>query len=130
VPFGIPQYVQYILYGLTTVLLCVPFIFNDSKVLIWWWHVLASFCYRSSDCLKWLLKELFEQLLIHIAGRKWQKTKHYGYFLFRQKLGRMTPFNAVCMGFSKISKQTSIFENCNELLYNSLIMCRICLAYD
>ena len=31
VPFGILQYVQCILYGLTSVLLCVPFIFADSK---------------------------------------------------------------------------------------------------
>ena len=31
VPFGIPQYVQCILHGLTSVLLCVPFIFSDSK---------------------------------------------------------------------------------------------------
>ena len=31
VPFGIPQYVQYILHGLTSVLLCVPFIFVDSE---------------------------------------------------------------------------------------------------
>ena len=31
VPFGIPQYVQRILHGLTSVLLCVPFIFADSK---------------------------------------------------------------------------------------------------
>ena len=31
VPFGIPQNVQYILHGLTSVLLCVPFIFADSK---------------------------------------------------------------------------------------------------
>ena len=30
VPFGIPQYVQCILHGLTSVLLCVPFIFADS----------------------------------------------------------------------------------------------------
>ena len=29
--FGIPQYVQCILHGLTSVLLCVPFIFADSK---------------------------------------------------------------------------------------------------
>ena len=35
VPFGIPQYIQYILHGLTCVLLCVPFIFADSKVSIW-----------------------------------------------------------------------------------------------
>jgi len=31
VPFGIPQYVQCILQGLTSVLLCVPFIFADSE---------------------------------------------------------------------------------------------------
>jgi len=43
VPFGIPQYMQYI-HGLTNVLLCVPFIFADSKKqLIWWLHVMAPF---------------------------------------------------------------------------------------
>ena len=31
VPFGIPQYIQCILHGLTSVLLCVPFIFADSE---------------------------------------------------------------------------------------------------
>ena len=31
VPFGILQYVQCILHGLTSVLLCVPFIFTDSE---------------------------------------------------------------------------------------------------
>jgi len=31
VPFGTPQYVQCILQGLTSVLLCVPFIFADSE---------------------------------------------------------------------------------------------------
>ena len=31
VPFGIPQYVQCILNGFTSVLLCVPFIFADSE---------------------------------------------------------------------------------------------------
>ena len=32
VPFGISQYIQYILHGLTTVLLCVvPFIFADRE---------------------------------------------------------------------------------------------------
>ena len=29
--FGIPQYIRCILHGLTSVLLCVPFIFADSK---------------------------------------------------------------------------------------------------
>ena len=31
VPFGTLQYIQCILHGLTSVLLCVPFIFADSK---------------------------------------------------------------------------------------------------
>ena len=31
VPFGIPQYIQCILHRLTSVLLCVPFIFADSE---------------------------------------------------------------------------------------------------
>ena len=31
VPFGIPQYIQCILHGLTGVLLSVPFIFTDSE---------------------------------------------------------------------------------------------------
>ena len=31
VPFGILQYAQCILHGLTSVLLCVPFIFADSE---------------------------------------------------------------------------------------------------
>ena len=31
VPFGIPQYIQCILHGLTYILICVPFIFADSK---------------------------------------------------------------------------------------------------
>ena len=31
VPFGIPQYIQCILHGLTSVLLCLPFIFADSE---------------------------------------------------------------------------------------------------
>ena len=33
VPFGIPKYIQCILHGLTSVLLCFPFIFADSKVV-------------------------------------------------------------------------------------------------
>ena len=31
VPFGFPQYIQYILHGLASVLLFVPFIFADSE---------------------------------------------------------------------------------------------------
>ena len=31
VPFGIPQYIQCILQGLTSILLCVPFIFADRE---------------------------------------------------------------------------------------------------
>ena len=42
VPFGIPQYVQYILHGLTSVLLCVPFIFADSEKCQFVEHMMAS----------------------------------------------------------------------------------------
>ena len=31
VPFGMPQYIQCTIHGLTSVLLCVPFIFADSE---------------------------------------------------------------------------------------------------
>jgi len=34
VPYGIPQYVQCILQGLTSVLLCVPFIFADADWVV------------------------------------------------------------------------------------------------
>ena len=44
VSFGILQYVQCILHGLTSVLLCVPFIFSNvqQEVLIWRQRVTAS----------------------------------------------------------------------------------------
>jgi len=34
VPFGMPQYIEYILHGLTSVLLCVPFIFVNSDLVV------------------------------------------------------------------------------------------------
>jgi len=48
-PFGIPQYTQGIPNELTSVLLCVPFIFADSEVSIWWWHMMASF-HKEGNC--------------------------------------------------------------------------------
>jgi len=47
-PFAILLYIQCILHGLTTVLLCVPFIFVHHEK--WWFcgrHVMASICYRN-----------------------------------------------------------------------------------
>jgi len=45
VPFAIPLYMQCILRGLTTALLCVPFIFgHHEKCRL---HVMASICYRN-----------------------------------------------------------------------------------
>jgi len=43
VPYGIPQYIYGILYGLTSILLCVPFIFAESKNGqfcggMWYWN--------------------------------------------------------------------------------------------
>jgi len=43
VPFGTLQYAQYILHGLTIVLLCVPFIFaHHKKCRFCGMHVMAS----------------------------------------------------------------------------------------
>jgi len=43
VPFGTPQYMQYILHGLTRALLCVPFIFvHHEKCQFCGRHVMAS----------------------------------------------------------------------------------------
>ena len=45
IPFGIPHYVQCILCGLSSILLCIPFIFADSErgVNLEVAHVMASF---------------------------------------------------------------------------------------
>jgi len=59
VPFAIPPYMQCILHGLSTALLCVPFIFvHHVKCRL---HVMASICYgnRYFD-----YKSFFKQLLI------------------------------------------------------------------
>ena len=40
VPFGMPQYLKCIFHGLTSILLCVPFVFADSKK---WRLAVASF---------------------------------------------------------------------------------------
>jgi len=46
VPFAIPLYMQCILHGLTTALLCVPFIFvHHDKCRFCGRHVMASICY-------------------------------------------------------------------------------------
>ena len=65
------------IYQLTSVLLCVPFIFAE---LIWWLHMMASFAERKSSVffvVSTLITEvLFKQLLIRnkLTG---------GYFSFR-----------------------------------------------
>jgi len=50
VPFAIPLYMQWILHGLTTTLLCVPFIFvHHEKCRFSGRNMMASICYR--NCL-------------------------------------------------------------------------------
>ena len=71
VPFGIPQYVQYILHGLTSLLLCVPFIFADSEK------------YRFGDSTCWLP---FVREIVCIS--------HSGYFDSRGTL--QTVFDPYC----------------------------------
>ena len=58
VPFGILQYIQCILHGLTRVLLCVPFIFATAKSVD-----LAV----ARDGLPLIVEVLFEQFLIRNA---------------------------------------------------------------
>jgi len=71
VPFGIPQYMQCIFNGLTSVLDCVPFVLADSKSVD---LVVACDGFPSQWKLsvffkvaKFITKELFKQLLIHTA---------------------------------------------------------------
>jgi len=65
VPFAIPLYMQYILHGLTTALLCVPFIFvhHEKSIARDGFHLLR----KSSVVVTWITKVLFKQLLIHTA---------------------------------------------------------------
>jgi len=68
VPFGIPQYVQYILHGLTSVLLCVPFIFaHHEKCRFCGTHVMASIRNRNRPSGYFDCRDSFKQLLIHTA---------------------------------------------------------------
>jgi len=65
VPFAIPLYMQCILHGLTTALLCVSLIFVHHKVSIArdGFHLLR----KSSVVATLITKVLFEQLLIYTA---------------------------------------------------------------
>ena len=68
VPFGIPQYVQCILHGLTSVLLCVPFIFASVDLAV----VSDGFPskWKSSVVFivaKLIVKVFFKQFLIRTA---------------------------------------------------------------
>ena len=63
VPFGIPQYVQYIFHELTSVLLI--YLCWQYKVLIWWLHVMASFaCVMEIVCI-------FHSGYLDIETRSW-----------------------------------------------------------
>ena len=76
VPFGTPQYVQCILQGLTSVLLCVPFIFadsekhwfggctwwlplrNENRLYFSWWLPWLQRCFSNSSWFVLLCNEL------------------------------------------------------------------------
>ena len=67
--FGIPQYVQYILHGLISVLLWVPFIFADSEKCrfggsMWW----LPFEMKSS--VFFILAILIAEVLFNIADNE------------------------------------------------------------
>jgi len=70
VPFAIPLYIQCVLHGPCTALLCVPFIFvHHEKCLFSGRHVMA--CIKSSVMFivgTLMTKVLFKQLLIRAAA--------------------------------------------------------------
>jgi len=71
VPFGMPQYVQWIPHELTDVLLCMPFIFADSRKCqfgggMCWLPFTTEIVYIFVVATL-ITKELCEQLLIRIA---------------------------------------------------------------
>ena len=62
VSFGIPQYVPCIVQGITSALLCVPFIFADSEMVV---AGDGSLCVMEIVCVvATLLEVLFKQFLI------------------------------------------------------------------
>ena len=63
VPFGIPQCVQCVLLGLTSIRLCVPFIFADSEKQAWgqvhWYLYLSTLKYTFLSTCTWTSVLLF-----------------------------------------------------------------------
>jgi len=71
VPFTIPLYMQYILYGLTTALLCVPFIFvHHEKCQFCGRHIWLPFVMEIILVAILITKVLFKQLLIRTAAQR------------------------------------------------------------
>jgi len=73
VPFAIPLYIQCILHGLSTAVLCVPFIFvHHEKCQFCGRHMMASIVIFIVATL--ITKVLYKQLLLHnglnIAGNE------------------------------------------------------------
>jgi len=70
VPFAIPLYIQCVLHGLTTALLCVPFIFvHHEKCQLSGRHMMASIKSSVIFIVATLItKALFKQLLIRTAA--------------------------------------------------------------
>ena len=71
-PFGILQYVQCILHGLTSVLLCVPFIFADNESVD-----LVVIC----DDFPWVM----ESSIVYILDRGYFDNRG-AFFQFMQRL--------------------------------------------
>ena len=91
VPFGILQYVQRILHGLTSVLLCVPFIFTDSKKCRFgssmWWLPFIMEIVRIFIVAIFIAEVLFKQFLIRSAVVEHSRQRSVlDTSLFRQKL--------------------------------------------
>ena len=70
VPFGIPQYVNYILHGLTSVLLCVPFILADSQRCLLFIVKLSVFFVVATEVL---FEHIFSHYKIYTDSYKTKK---------------------------------------------------------
>ena len=105
VPFGIPQYVQCILHGLTSVLFCVPFIFVDSEkcrfgnstrwlpFLMEIVHIFHSGCFGCRGAFQIVL-----DLYCCVTGWTQPTTKCNGYFTFQTIIDITGPRGTISFG--------------------------------
>ena len=119
-PFGIQQYIQYILHGLTSVLLCVPFIFADSESVDLaiacdgFSFVMEIVCIFHSGC-RGDFQTVFN-LYCCVMGRIQPTTKHNGYFTFQMTIDITGVHNTISFVLQRCFSNSSRSKMlCNEL---------------